>query len=291
MNSLFPRDKSRLTTLTFSLLLLCPALAHAKQEPALSAGERERLLVMGTAIGELVYAFGLGDSVVARDVSCEFPPEIESKPAIGYFRQVSAEGILSMRPTAILSTDAAGPPNVLEQLRKSGVALHLFSAKPEITQLHENIHRMGELLHAPERAEAIVAQLNADLAAIPERPDEPIPVLFLLSPPGSDRLLAAGAGTAAHTMIELAGAENAFPDLKGYRPVSSEVIAERRPAVILLPANDAAMSAEASAGHAVVDRLVASGETRLVRIDLAETLAFGPRTGQAAADLHRRIYE
>ena len=42
-------------------------------------------------------------------------------PKIGYQRALSAEGILSLRPTVVIGTTEAGPPTVIEQLRAAGV--------------------------------------------------------------------------------------------------------------------------------------------------------------------------
>jgi len=279
-----------------SILLLTSAFhAHAAEpfasvEP-LTPAQSQRLLVMGTAVGELVYAFGYGDSVVARDISCEFPEAIQAKPAIGYFRQVAAEGVLSMQPSAILSTEAAGPPNVIQQLKASGLPVHLFSDEPDLDTLRNKIWKMGALFDAPERAGELVEKLDNELAAIPQREAEPASVLFLLSPPGSDRLLAAGSGTAADAMIRLAGGKNAFADLRGFRPIASELIAARRPEIVLMPSSAEAASYNLSVGNTAIDRLVEQGHTRIVRIDLAETLAFGIRTGEAAANLHSAMYE
>jgi iron complex transport system substrate-binding protein len=284
-----------LKTLFFLTFVLLAHPAQAKSEQTLEPlpeAARERIVVLGTAVGELVYALGLGDAVVARDLSCEFPEAIQEKPAVGYFRQLSTEGVLSQRPSLILGTAASGPPNVVEQLRQSGVPIHLFDDQPDLESLRRLIREMGELLDRSEQAESLIAQLDADLATVPTVAEEAKPtVLFLLSPPGSDRLLAAGRDTAATAMIELAGGRNLFADFAGYKPLSPEVIASRRPDVILLPGRDGAVSVEEAGGHAVVRGLVAAGHSRIVEIDLAEKLAFGLRTGEAARALHARIYE
>lgn len=46
--------------------------------------------------------------------------EARNLPKFGYQRQLNAEGILSLRPSAIAGTEEAGPPEVIEQLRSSG---------------------------------------------------------------------------------------------------------------------------------------------------------------------------
>jgi iron complex transport system substrate-binding protein len=282
-------------TLYLFPLVFLALFAQANQVDApepLPESARERIVVFGTAVGELVYALGLGHAVVARDLSCEFPEAIREKPAVGYFRQLSAEGVLAQRPSLILGTAASGPPNVVEQLRQSGVPLHLFEDQTDLENLRALIREMGRLLDRSGEAEALIAQLEADLASVPSVADEvKAKVLFLLSPPGSDRLLAAGRDTAAAAMIELAGGRNLFDDFEGYKPLSPEVIANRRPEIILLPRRDGAVSVEEAGGHAVVQGLVASGHSRIVEIDLAEKLAFGIRTGAAAHALHARIYE
>jgi iron complex transport system substrate-binding protein len=257
----------------------------------LTPKQTERILVLGTAVGELVYAFERGDSVVARDISCEFPEAIQSKPAVGYFRQIGAEGILSMRPSVILTTEAAGPPNTISLLKSSGIPIHKFSASPELDALRANIRKMGQLLDAPERSAELIDNLNAALDSIPVMQREPVEVLFLLSPPGSDRLLAAGSDTAADTMIRLAGGTNAFADMRGYQPVSAELIIQRRPGIILLPGDADVSASPSSSGHASIDQLVSRQGSRIIYIDLAEKLAFGIRTGEAAASLHRAFYE
>ncbi len=280
----------RLTPLL--LLLLAAAVAGPLPTTTAATENEDRYVVLGTAIGEMLYAFGRGEAVVARDSSCQLPAEIEEKPEIGYFRAVPVEGVLAMRPTEIFSTDAAGPPNAVAQLKASGITYHEFSSEPTLDALRTNILRMGKLLDKPDRAEDLLGSLNREILHIPEIADTSrVEVLFLLSPPGSSQLLAAGAGTAAHAMIQLAGGRNVFADMQGYRPVSAELIASHQPDVIFVPRRGDADAASLGAEHAVIDRLVAGGQSRRIEIDLAGTLAFGIRTGHAASALHRKLYQ
>ena len=272
--------------ISLSLALSCLATLQTQAETT------PRYIALGTAVGEMLYAFGEGDAVIARDSSCQIPAEILDRPAIGYFRAVPVEGVLSMAPSAIFTTDAAGPPNALAQLKASGIPVHKFSSQPTMEALRSNIAKMGKVLDKPDRATELLAGLDADLAAIPTiTKDETAQVLFLLSPPGSGRLLAAGGNTTANKMIHLAGAENAFADMQGYRPVSAEVIADRAPDYIILPGASADGSSSAmEVQHPAIERLVTSGKSRLIKIDLARKLAFGISTGSAAKALHEEIY-
>ena len=82
---------------------------------ATKAGE-ERYVVISPIYNEIIWALGAQDKVVGVDLSSTYPPEVKNVQTVGYHRALSAEGILSLRPTQILSSDDnIGPPQVVEQ--------------------------------------------------------------------------------------------------------------------------------------------------------------------------------
>lgn len=268
-----------------------PGLAS---QPPLTPAQKERILVLGAMVGETVHALGSGDQVVGRDLSCQHPADLAEKPDVGYHRALSAEGVLSLNPSAILGTTEAGPPNVVEQLQSSGLPVILLEVEHNVDSLKSNLRTVGDVLGASDQAEKLVAQVDADLKQIPT-PGKKRRVLFLLSSPGSGRYMAAGTGTAADAMIRLAHAENIFRDMNGYKPVSAEVMADRRPDVVLVAAGG--QHGETISPERIAEALPfleespAARSGRLATIDLAEFLTFGPRTGKAARELHAIIYQ
>lgn len=60
----------------------------------------ERIVVAGGSLTELIYAMGAGKRVVGVDETTSYPPETTKLPHIGYWKQLSSEGILSLRPIA-----------------------------------------------------------------------------------------------------------------------------------------------------------------------------------------------
>ncbi|MEL6893909.1 MAG: hypothetical protein AAFP84_20130, partial [Actinomycetota bacterium] len=54
----------------------------------------ERIIPADGDLAEIVFALGLGDRVVATDLSATFPAEADAKPEIGYQRALSPEPIL-----------------------------------------------------------------------------------------------------------------------------------------------------------------------------------------------------
>lgn len=84
---------------------------------AFSVTAAERIVVAGGSLTELIYAMGAGERVVGVDETTSYPPETAKLPHIGYWKQLSSEGILSLRPDSVITWQDAGPQIVLDQLR------------------------------------------------------------------------------------------------------------------------------------------------------------------------------
>ena len=85
------------------------------------AATPSRVLCLGGALTEIVFGLGLGARLIARDTTSTYPPEALALPDVGYLRALSPEGVLSVGPDLILAEHDAGPAEVVEVLRKSGV--------------------------------------------------------------------------------------------------------------------------------------------------------------------------
>nr|CCA79612.1 exported hypothetical protein [blood disease bacterium R229] len=82
-----------------------------------------RVVVIGGALAECVYALGMEHVLVAADTTCTYPRPVLALPKVGYLRTLSSEGVLSLRPDLVLMSTDAGPPEALAQLRGSGVRI------------------------------------------------------------------------------------------------------------------------------------------------------------------------
>ena len=77
------------------------------------AAEARRIVSIGGAVTETFYALGAQGELVGADTTSLFPEAAEKLPSVGYARNLSAEGVLSLRPTLIVANEDAGPPAVL----------------------------------------------------------------------------------------------------------------------------------------------------------------------------------
>src|SRR5690625_3207568 len=99
-------------------LFACAATATAADLP-----NTTRVVVAGGGLTEILYALGVEDHIVGVDTTSTWPPEVADKPEVGYMRALSAEGVLSLSPTLLLTTDEAGPQKALLLVGASGVTV------------------------------------------------------------------------------------------------------------------------------------------------------------------------
>jgi iron complex transport system substrate-binding protein len=257
--------------------------------------DASRVATLGGVVTEVAYALGAQDLVVAVDDSSFYPPEaLAEKPTLGYYRDLSAEAVLASAPSLIIGNEETGPAEVVAQLRDAGVTTLLLADEESVPGARDLIAAMGRALGREEQASELVAALDEDVAAaealVAQATSRPR-VLFILRPPAAPNLVA-GAGTAAGAMIELAGGENVYPGFSGYIPMTPEGILEIGPDVILTTDDslDEVGGLEAFLAQPGVAQTSAAAEGRVVSMDDLYLLGFGPRTGQAIADLARLLH-
>jgi iron complex transport system substrate-binding protein len=249
-----------------------------------------RVATLGGVFTETAYALGAQDHIAAVDASSFYPPEaLVDKPNFGYYRFLSAEPVLAQGPSLIIGNEETGPPDVVQQLKDAGVPILLLPDNNDVEAARDLITTLGAIFEREDAAVDLIAQLDADVTAAEElvsQATEAPRVLFILQPPEAP-MLVAGAVTAAGSMIELAGGENIYPGFPSYIPMTPEGILETAPEIILT--TDASIERlgglEAFLEYPGIAQTPAVENGRVVAMDDLYLMGFGPRTGQAIADL------
>ncbi|ATX65611.1 heme/hemin ABC transporter substrate-binding protein [Roseinatronobacter bogoriensis] len=255
---------------------------------------QDRVVVVGGGLAEIIYALGQEHRLVGRDTTASFPPEVEELPDVGYMRALSPEGLLALDPDLILASEGAGPAETVQIMQAASVPFVQITDDPSPAAVLERVMTIAGHLDAGAQGEALVAQLEGEFAALrteAEAVSAPKRVMFVLSAQGG-RINAAGRDTGASTMIELAGGANAFDDFAGYRLLSDEAITAAAPDVILMMdrGGDHAISDAEILAHPALGLTPAAETGAVIRMNGIYLLGFGPRTAQAAQDLHRALY-
>ena len=245
----------------------------------------QRIVSIGGAVTETVFALGAGDRVVAVDTSSVYPASTEKLPKVGYQRALSAEGILAFAPDLVLVSDEAGPASTIEQLRAAGVRVEKLSGAQTIDSAVARITAVGAAIDRP--AATLATKVRDEATAARARVPATRPKFVLIYARGAGTLMVSGTGTQGAAMLELAGGKNAVTGFDGWKTLSAESLIAAAPDVLVMPARGlGSLGGEAGllALPGVADT-PAGRARRFVPFDDLLLLGFGPRLGPAIADL------
>ena len=257
----------------------------------IEANDPKRIVTVAGNVSETVFALGAGDRVVAVDASSVFPPAAQQLPKVGYYRNINAEGILSMSPDLVIATDSAGPPPVIAQIRGAGIPIAILDSAQSFEGAQNRVTQIATLLDKTAEGKALTESMADELSAM-KKPATPPKVLFIYAR-GAGTQNVAGTDTAANAMIELAGGVNAVSEYTGYKPMNAEAIITASPDYILFTARglESIGGVEAAAALNGIAQTPAGMNKNIIAIDDLMLLGFGPRTSQGAIELSKAIQE
>jgi len=264
----------------------------------------ERLVVISPIYNEIIWALEAQDHIVGVDLSSTYPAEVKKAQTVGYHRALSAEGILSLHPTAIIHDNNIGPPQVVEQLQSLNIPMKTFAAKnSSVEGTKALIREMGAYFHKEARAEELCRTLDSQLAGSLEQAkqytEHPRVAVIHFGRASNVYLIVGrgggGDGGAASQMIEWAGGQMAIDAQGMQRMASPEIIAQANPDVILV--TDFGYDRLGSSLDQIkelpgVATSNAAKNNRIYRIEENVLMYFGPRSGanieKVAALIHQK---
>ena len=269
-------------------------LAALVASPSRAQQKTPRFVSVGSALTEIFYALGAEDMLVGVDTTSLYPPQAKSLPQVGYMRALSAEGVLSLKPTLIMATTGAGPASTLDQLKATRIDVVILADRHDYDSVIKKIEAVGKATGKVVEADALIARGRADMKGLADRlattPKKPR-VLFLMSMSGGAPQ-AAGRDTAADGIIRLAGGVNAIDGYAGYRPLTPEAVVASRADYILMPRQsvESLGGIEKVLDQPAIRQTPAGRAGKLLQFDILLLLGFGPRTPQAATELAAALH-
>jgi len=253
-----------------------------------------RIVSIGGAITEILYALGFEDRLAGVDATSLYPAAaLRDKPNVGYMRQLSAEGVLGLNPSLVLAVQGSGPKETMDVLEAAKVPLVLVPETFSEDGLLDKIKLVGHAMGADPRAECLTAAVTHDLAQLRElraKVTKPVRVMFVMSLLNG-RAMAAGHNTAANEIIKLAGGVNAIDGYDGYKIINDEAIVAAKPdAVLSIQRGKDSLDAETVYLHPAFAMTPAAASKTFISMEGLYLLGFGPRTAAAARDLSIKLY-
>ena len=248
-------------------------------------------------LGSIVYSLGLGSHVVGRDSSTIFPSAVALPVVTNRGHSLNAEVVLNLRPSVLLVNEGTTPAGALDQIRRSGIPVVVFTATRSLGSNNALIRSVADSLGVSAEGRTLVERTEQRVAEarklVPDPSGNPTiafvyvrgPKLMLLAGPGSgaDSLIEAVGGADAGTKAELTGA---------FTMISAEAMIRADPDVILVMTQgaDTVGGLDGVLKIAGISATSAGRNRRVVQMDETKILAFGPDVGQVIGSLATAIY-
>ena len=249
-----------------------------------------RIVTMTAGLTETVFALGLGDRVVGRDLSSTLEAA-SGLPIVTSGHDVSAESVLALRPTLILVDEDTGPKEALEQIEAAGVTVTTVAKAVTIGEIVPRVLAVAEVLGVPERGRAVADEIEAELTSI-EWPTEDRPVVSFLYLRGTASVyLLGGPGAGPDSLIAAAGATDggiAAGLGQPFTPLTPEALVAAAPDILLVTTTglESVGGLDGMLTLAGVAQTPAGQARRVIAIEDGLLFSFGPRTPGLIASLH-----
>lgn len=251
----------------------------------------DRIVPVDGDLAEIVFALGLGDRVVATDISATYPAASEALPDIGYQRALNAEPIAAFEPTVVLATDLAQPPETLEQLRGLDIPVVVIEREFSLDGPAKKVQGVADALGVPGRGRQLVDKMQQEIdaavragAAIETRPR--VLALYLR---GEAVQLIFGEGTGIDVVLPAVGATDVAAELGivGTRQITAEALVVAAPDVLLVTTSGLESVGGIDGLLAVpgIARTPAGRQRRVLAYEDQYLYGGGPRTGQLMSEL------
>ncbi|PZT74804.1 MULTISPECIES: heme/hemin ABC transporter substrate-binding protein [unclassified Streptomyces] len=293
-------DADRIEPLTGTPAPKLPATVESADGKRVTVTSADRIVPLTGGLSEIVFTLGLGDRVVARDITATFE-QAAKLPVVTRAHDVSAESVLSLRPTVVLADTTTGPAEAIGQIRDAGIPLVVVEPAKELADVGSRIGAVAAALGVPESGTKLERRTEDRIDAVRETVPAPAGgagkprVAFLYLRGSASVYLLGGRESGASSLLEAAGAVDAGKAsglTKDFTAITSEALAKAAPDAILVMAKglDSVGGIDGLVKIPGVAETPAGMDRRIVSIDDGVLLNYGPRTDRVLAELVAQLY-
>ena len=195
----------------------------------------QRIVSLIPAVTEMLFAIGVGPRVVAVSSFDKYPPEVEKLQRVGALLDPDLERILALRPDLVVIYGSQTDLN--RQLERAKIPIYVYS-HAGLADVTSTLRKVGDRVGRKDAAAALASSIESRIGAIRTRVGgrkRPRTLIVFGREAGSLRGIYASGGVGfIHDMVDAAGGDNIFADVKQQAvQATTELILARRPDVIL----------------------------------------------------------
>ncbi|MFI5279311.1 MAG: ABC transporter substrate-binding protein [Gemmatimonadales bacterium] len=249
------------------------------------AAPARRIVSLAPETTELVFALGLGERLVGRTTWCDWPVAARLVADVGNGIGPNVEAIAARHPDLVLVYPSEANRQAVAQLDALGIPAAALK-QDAIADWRSTVRWVARATGSESAADSLLADFDRRLAAARRPAGEASPSVFVVvetSPP-----MAIGGGSFISELVALAGARNAFGDIRAPSAVVGlEAVAQRDPDVVLVLGSDS--EATALARRPGWPAIAAVRRGRVIAIQGSEFNRPSPRLPEAVKRLAERF--
>ena len=276
-----------------------PATVTSADGKKVTVEDTSRIVPLTGSLNEIVFTLGLGKHVVARDITATFE-QAEKLPVVTRAHDVSAESVLSLKPTVVLADTSTGPAEAIDQIRDAGIPLVVLDPAKSLDDVGPRIDAVAKALGVEKSGDELKSRTAERIAKVRKsipaaaRTEKPR-VAFLYLRGSASVYLLGGRESGAGSLLEAAGAVDAGKASglkKDFTAITSEALAKAAPDAILVMSKglESVDGVDGLLKVPGVAETPAGLDRRVVSIDDGVLLNYGPRTDQVLKSLVEQLY-
>ncbi|MFD3440066.1 hemin ABC transporter substrate-binding protein [Streptomyces sp. NPDC058685] len=276
-----------------------PATVRSADGKSVTVSAADRIVPLSGGLSEIVFTLGLGKQVVARDITATFE-QARALPVVTRGHDVSAESVLSLKPTLVLADSTTGPAEAIAQIRAAGIPLVVVKAPKSLADVRTRIDAVAGALGVKAAGDRLNTRTAQRIAAVQKDIPKPAEgkqprVAFLYLRGSASVYLIGGAESGASSLLEAAGAVDAGKEsglAKDFTPITAEALAKAAPDALMVM-TDGLKSVGGIDGLVKIPGVAqtpAGMDRRVVSIDDGVLLNYGPRTDRVLRSLVDQLH-
>jgi iron complex transport system substrate-binding protein len=195
----------------------------------------DRIVVLAPSDAQTLWAIGAREAVVGMPVGQYTAYLNDTQGKTDVVREdgsVTTEQVVGLQPDVVFAASVT-PNETVRQLRQAGLTVYSTNLATSIEDIYDVTERYGRLTGRCEDATETVSQMRTRVSEIENatgESDQPPALYYFYN-------FTAGQGTHIDDVLQTAGARNiaARAGISGYKPINSEIVANRSPEWIVHP--------------------------------------------------------
>lgn len=255
---------------------------------------QQRIITLNSSLTETIYGLGIGEHIVATDVTSVSPKAAAALPRVSKNRSVSAEGLLSFKPTIVIANEGDVNKAVIQQIRAAGVQYVSIRPTYSVAGALRYIQEVADAVGASTAGKSLVSLTKISLDHTMELVKKEnrgmvTPKVLFLYARGTGTMSVAGKGSSLDAMIKLAGGKNAVQEFSDFKPYTTEALVQANPDIILLfDFGASSLGGEEAILKLPGMRITNAGKNERILVMNASLLVnFSNRLPDAILELHR----